>query len=96
MIVGDFQLHRALFCPAKAHTALVVDADAVLARPVTAQGFQPVGRRQPQVIQRRRGKQTLQPHSRPPLDVWRQAADRLPVEEPFSVIVPETIHHGIY
>ena len=93
MIVCDFYLHGALVYPDKADTPLVVDADAVLACPISSQCFQPVRGWYHQVTQPRRRHYTLQPHSGPSLDVRWKVTDQLSTEEPLSVIVPEAVHH---
>jgi hypothetical protein len=42
VVINDFNGFRTSFRPDKAQAELVVDADAVLACPITSQGFQPV------------------------------------------------------
>ena len=79
--------------PEEAHTPLVVDADAVLTRPVTTERLEPVGWRHSKVGECRGRNHSLQSHWRPALDVMRQVTDRLSVEEPFCVTVPETFHY---
>ena len=44
------------------------------------------------IDERRRRYHALYPHSRPALDIMGQAADRVSVEEPFRIIVPEAAH----
>jgi hypothetical protein len=44
VVVDDFDVPRTLRRPDKAHTPLVVDADAVLAKAVTFERFQPIAR----------------------------------------------------
>ncbi len=94
--VRDFNLHCALVCREEAHAPLVVDADAMGADPVTTQRCEPVGGRQSEVGQRRCGNDPLQSHSRPALNVRRQATNRFPVEEPFRIMVPESIDCALY
>ena len=52
-----------------------------------------MGRRYSKIAQRRCRDHPLQPHSRPALDVNRQAADRLAVKETLRGPVPESIGH---
>ena len=92
MVVGDFYFHSAPVSPDEAHASLVVDADAVLALPVSPQGFEPVGRRNPKVGERRSRDDSLQSHSRPSLDVGRQSSDGLSSEEAFGVVISESVH----
>jgi len=92
MVVGDFNLHRALIGPAETHAPLIVDANAVLAIPVAAQRFEAMRRRKPEISQLSRCHDPLNPHTRPSLDGGRQAADRQPVQDALNVFVPEPLH----
>ena len=67
MIVHDLDLMGAVALPHKAHSPLVVDADAVLAFSVIFQCFQMVARRDSQTLQHGRSVklQQLAPGSRP-------------------------------
>ncbi len=60
MIVDDFDLPRAVVSPAKADSPLIVDSNAVLPTPITAEFLQPVTRRHTQVIQILRAVEHLQ------------------------------------
>jgi hypothetical protein len=51
MVVNDLDLFGTALRPDKAYPPLLVDPNAVLARPVAPQGFQVVGWRQAQVFQ---------------------------------------------
>jgi hypothetical protein len=42
MVVGNFDIKNIAVCPPEAHAPLVVDADAVLARTVAFERFEPV------------------------------------------------------
>jgi len=52
VVIHNFNVMRVPVAPHKTHPPLVVDANAVLSKPVTGQCFQPVARRHPQKIQR--------------------------------------------
>jgi hypothetical protein len=52
MVVNDFDLGWPNLSPDKTDTILVVDPDAVLALPILLEGFQSVGRGNPEVMQR--------------------------------------------
>jgi len=92
MIVGDFDLAGALPGPAKADAPLVVDADAVLSLSIAGLRLEAVGRRQPQVRQRRRCHHTLKSHACPALDVGWEAPNRLALEDLLRGVIPEPIH----
>lgn len=51
VVVDDFHVMRCAIAPDKAHTPLVVDADAVLPLPVALEGFEPVRGGNAQVVQ---------------------------------------------
>ncbi len=92
MIVRNFNLHRALLCPAKAHAPLVVDADAVLPRELASQRFETMRGRDAQVGQSSCRYDPLQPHPRPSLNIRRQVAYMLSSEHPLRVRVSEAPH----
>src|SRR5207248_1858333 len=60
MIVDDFDVPRAVVSPSKADSPLIVDPDAVLPTPITAEFLQPVTGRHTQVIQILRAVEHLQ------------------------------------
>jgi hypothetical protein len=88
VVVDDLDIVRIRASPSETDPPLVVDANAVLAIPVALQGFKPIARRDPQVIQGRGGIQQgelapgLSFHVLPP-------AGWMPVEQPFGVAIPE-------
>jgi hypothetical protein len=51
MVIDDFDVLGAAVRPSEADAPLVVDANAVLALPVSPQGLQPVPRRNPQIAE---------------------------------------------
>jgi len=59
MIVNNFDLPGASLVPHKTNPPLVIDADAILARPVTAQFLQTIRRRTPQIQQVCRSIQSI-------------------------------------
>jgi hypothetical protein len=59
MIVNNLNIPRVTLAPSKTNPPLVVDADAVLARPATAQFLQTIRRRTPQVQQVCGGVQSI-------------------------------------
>jgi hypothetical protein len=50
--IGDFGIVGVLAVPAEADARLVIDSDAVLARPVAFEGFQVISRRKAQFTER--------------------------------------------
>jgi hypothetical protein len=51
MIVDDLDIRWTIFCPPEANTPLVVDPDRMLAFTVLPQGFEPIGRRDSEVVE---------------------------------------------
>jgi hypothetical protein len=51
MVVYDLNVPCRTFAPFKAYPPLFIDADAVLAAPIAAQGFKPISRRDAQIIE---------------------------------------------
>jgi len=49
-LAGSFHIERIAVLPLEAHPELIVDPDAVLPGPVAFEGFEPVGRRDTQVV----------------------------------------------
>ena len=92
MVVGDFDLHRAVVGPVKAHAPLVVDANAVLILPVAAQGFEVMRRWQSQIRERRGRDDALYSHASAALNVRRQAMHRVSKEDAFGVRVLKLPH----
>src|SRR5438034_7686657 len=60
MIVDDFDVPRAVISPAKANSPLIVDSDAMLPTPITADLLQPIAGRHAQVTQILRAVEHLQ------------------------------------
>ena len=51
VVVCDFNVYRASIRPTKAYAKLVVDANAVLSLAVALEGFQPVSRRNTEIVE---------------------------------------------
>lgn len=94
-IVNDFNVVRILALPAETEPILIVGAQAVLAGPVAAQGFQPVSRRHPQIPQVARTVQLRQFAERNPLDLRRQSVMPQPHPEFFGLCAGETDNHPL-
>ena len=96
MIVSDFDVMGIRPDPSEADSPLVIDTDAVLALPVTAQCLQSVRWRNPEVSE---GLSIIQ-HSELPacdfLDLWREALRPFPLPDHFSVFRPEALNHDEY
>src|SRR5438067_7961130 len=73
MVVDDLDILRIPVHPHKTDPPLVIDADAHLSRPVSAQRLQPVARWIAQIIQRPRGIELPQLTQRAVLNVPRKA-----------------------
>ncbi|MGB7157450.1 MAG: hypothetical protein WBD40_05255 [Tepidisphaeraceae bacterium] len=60
VVIDDLNAIRSCRRPSEAESKLLIDADAVLPRPVTLQGFQPIPRRSAQVIKGLGGVQLIE------------------------------------
>ena len=91
VVVRDFDFRRALLGPAKAHPPLIVDANAVLALPVSAQGLEVVRRQAPKIRQRICRNHVLDPHAGATPDVGGNSANTLSEENAFTILVLEPL-----
>jgi hypothetical protein len=51
VVIHDLDIFGAAGSPPEAHPKLIIDPDAVLPGAITLQGFEPIARRDPQVLQ---------------------------------------------
>ena len=77
MVIDDLDVPRLSATPHEAHPPLLVDADAVLSRPIPLQGFKAIARRQAKIVQPLRRVERLELGSRPSLDLKGQPPDRM-------------------
>lgn len=94
MVVHDFDMVRIALMPAKADAPLVVNADAVLAFSVAFERFQPVRRRNPQLIEIGDVIEHAQFTARDVLDIARQAARRRTCPDFLDFLVGKGVNHG--
>jgi len=93
VVVHDFNLVRAILSPNKAHTPLVIDADAVLSFAVTLQRFKSIPRGNPQAGQFGTRVQLQQFATRNSFDVPEPRHD-LAAEKRFGIETGERVNHG--
>ena len=93
MVVYDLNLRRTRGGPAKAHTELLVDTDAVLPGSVTLERLQAVARRHAKIIQPPRDLELPELAARDGLDA-REAPDPLTIRERFRVCVSKRYDHA--
>jgi hypothetical protein len=72
---------------------LIVDTDAVLTFPISAQPFQPVTRRHGQVFQRQSGVQDVQLFQPLPVQLGWQSPASACRPKPFGISIPEPSDH---
>ena len=92
VVVRDFDFHRTLLGPVKAHPPLIIDANAVLAFSVSAQGLEVVRWQAPKIRQRTCRDHLLDPHAGATPNVGGYAANVLSVEDAFGIFVLESFH----
>ena len=93
VIVDNLDIVGVASDPPEAHPPLIVDPDAVLPRSIPTQLLQPIPGRHPEVLEAGRGIQLPQFAQRHPLQVRRQLADRLAVEQPLGIPIAEAADH---
>src|SRR5882757_1282333 len=94
VIVHDLRIPRRSLAPFKAYPPLIVDADAVLSTPVAMQGFEPITRRHPQIVElfgRVNGKEL---GSCAALNLVRHGLDRITGKQRCRALVGEALDHG--
>jgi len=93
MIVHNFHGESIFTLPAEANPILVIDADAVLSRPIASQRLQTIARRRPQIVQAPRLIQHQQLSSGNALNAGWQPARCLVIEQPLGFPTGETAYH---
>jgi len=83
----------ASFAPVENDTPLVIDPDAPLSAPVSAQLLQPIARRHPQIVDTSCGVDKTEPAQRSGLDIERKPATPLAAPDLFRLAVTETDDH---
>ena len=78
VVVDDFHVIRAPIRPNEADAPLVVDADRVLSRPITAERLKAIARWRPQIVQHTRRVHRLQLTTGDPEEIRRKAFRQRP------------------
>ena len=89
MIIHDLDLMRVVGTPCEHDSPLVVHANRMLARAMSAKGLKPVARRNAQIIQRSGVVEEPQFAQCDTLDARIDALDPLPVEQRLRVPIRE-------
>lgn len=87
MIVSDFYVVGSIGLPDKADPPLIVDADAVLAFPVSRERFKAIARGHPQILNILGGVQHAQLATRNGLNIAGQSPDHTTVPDGFRLRV---------
>lgn len=93
MIIRDLYIKGIPFSPFKADPPLIIDADAVLPRPISGKLFQPVRRRDSQIVERYGVIQHSQLAQSNLLNVRWQSARKTPTKDPFCFNILEGLNH---
>ena len=94
MIVDDLDLPCLSAAPLKADSPPVIDADAVLAEPVTLQGLEAIAGRNAEVVQSHCRIKGLEFRPCPALESLRKVPDSMASEKRCRALVSETLDHG--
>lgn len=93
MVVHNFNVPGVIAALFKTDPPLVIDADAVLPKPITAQLFKAIGRRTAQVQQVRRRVKRVEPAQRGVANGFAPGQGALIVEQFFRVRALEAPNH---
>jgi hypothetical protein len=95
VIVRHFNIVGVAILPAEADAPLIVDTNAVLTDAIARQSFQPIGGRNPQIVQALSSVELDQFAPRDTVQVGRKVAQELALKEPLSVLIIEGLDHGL-
>jgi hypothetical protein len=93
VIVNDLDLVRIAILPTEADSPLVIDADAVLARAITAELLEAIPRRHPEILQLLGGINHDQLPEHHPDQFGGKAADTLTPEQSLGIRIGEALDH---
>ena len=93
MVVDDLYIPCFTVTPTEADAPLLVDADAVKPPPIAPQGFEPVARWHPQIVQSDCGIDGQELGSSPPLYLHRKSPDGVARKDGRSPLVGEALDH---
>ena len=97
MVIGNLDIECVAVGKAKAEAPLIVDPDRMPAGAVACERFEPVRRRQAQILDAGRRIQLPQPHCGAPQDIARQPSRFAGGEEPLGFgIGKRSNHYAIY
>ena len=95
MIIHNFDVADIITFPLETNPPLIIDPDAVLPGPIPAEFFQPVGRRDPQVVDDISIIEHTQLAQGYLLDVGRQLFRALAVKDLLRFLVFESLYHNL-
>jgi len=95
MVIDDLDVIGIPAPPFKANSPLIVDADAVKARPVARKFFESIPRRDTKIRQFIGSVQDQKLPERGPLEFWRPPAHRFTGKDPLGVSVAEALDHSV-
>ena len=95
MIVDDLDLPSVAITPDKADTPLLVDANAMVPKSVATKSFQPVARRDSQIIKATSRIDCKQPGTGPLLDLHGEPANSIASEDSRSALTGKGFDHEL-
>jgi hypothetical protein len=93
MVIHNLNIERVRALPDKAHSPLIVDADAVLSGPGSGELLKAISRGNSQILKPFSGVQDEELLERRSLDGWREPPRALAKEDGLSVAVAEGAYH---
>jgi hypothetical protein len=94
VIVNDLDVIGVTVGPAKADSLLIIDSDAVLSPAISGEFLQTICRRHSEFVQGSGGVYDQQLAQRYTVQVGRQPANPVSLEESFGVPIAEAPNHG--
>jgi len=93
MLVRHFDVVGVVLLPTEADAPLVIDANAMLASAIARQSFQPIGRRNPQIVQALSDIELYQLAPRKAVQFGGKVGQELTLKKPLGVLVVEGLDH---
>ena len=94
MVIHDLHLEGVSITPDEADSILVIDADAVLSRPVSLEGLQSIARRYSKVLKVLRPVEHEELPQSYPVDASRKTPGPLSMEQPLGISRLEAPDHA--
>lgn len=93
MIIDDLHVVRVTILPAEAHAPLIIDANAMLSRPIAPELLEPIPRRHAEILELFRSVEHDELPEHRAMQIARKATDPFPREQALRVAIGEALDH---